>query len=185
MLARAVVVDRWLRPGLEVCLGRGRFREQRPDRVELFGPREVRGAGDRDLAIVQIGSGSYERERLERLRGRPQERDKTRIAGFGDDPPVAHRDGVHRVDRLDHAASGHLDLDRAGHSVGIMPACPSCRKWKPGCASSTRWSPGRPIERAGPGHIATVKTFDPPLVGPRRPAFRRCEPAWEEPAVPD
>ena len=51
-----------------------------------------------------------------------------------------------------------------GHSGETMPdgRCPSYRKSRPGCASSTRSSRGRPSSRAGPAHIATLKTFDPP-----------------------
>ena len=41
--------------------------------------------------------------------------------------------------------------------------CPSCPRSKPGAASSIPLSSNSPIEQAGPAHIATLKTFDPPL----------------------
>ena len=42
-----------------------------------------------------------------------------------------------------------------------------------------------PIERAGPAHIATLKTFAPPLADARRPPPRGRAAAREEPALPD
>ena len=71
VLPGAVVLDR-RRVGacLEVGLGRGGRGEQRADRIELLGRCPVRGARDRDLAVVEIGPRADERQRLERLRRR-------------------------------------------------------------------------------------------------------------------
>ena len=41
--------------------------------------------------------------------------------------------------------------------------CLSYPRSRPGCESSLRWSRRLPIERAGPAHVATLKTIDPPL----------------------
>ena len=42
-------------------------------------------------------------------------------------------------------------------------ACPSYRRSRRGFASSTRSCRASPVLQAGPAHIATLKTFDPPL----------------------
>ena len=39
--------------------------------------------------------------------------------------------------------------------------CPSYPRWRPGCGSSTLV--GAAVEKPGPAHVATLKTFDPPL----------------------
>ena len=76
---------------------------------------------------------------------------------------VAHGDGVHGVHRLDDAAAGHLDLDRVGHcrnTTSQMPELPEVEAWVRELDPLVSQSP---VARAGPAHIATVKTFDPPL----------------------
>ena len=45
----------------------------------------------------------------------------------------------------------------------LAARCLSYRRWRRGCASSTRSCRLSAIEQAGPAHIATLKTFDPPL----------------------
>ena len=42
-----------------------------------------------------------------------------------------------------------------------------------------------PVERAGPAHVATLKTFEPPLRCARGPAPRRSTPPGQAPALPD
>ena len=81
----------------------------------------MRGAGDRDLAVVEIGALPHEQERLNRLGRGAEKRHEPRIAGLRDDAPAVHRDSVHGVDRLDDAAPRHLDLDRVGHSGETTP----------------------------------------------------------------
>ena len=165
MLARAGVLDRRrLRAGLEVGLGRTAPSRGAPGRVELLRAGEVRGARDRDLAVVEVGAGAHEREHLERLRRRAEEGEQPRVAGLGNDLPVADGDGVHGVDRLDDTAAGYLDLDRIGHcretTSMTMPELPEVEAW---VRELDPLVSRAPIERAGPAHIATVKTFDPPL----------------------
>ena len=41
--------------------------------------------------------------------------------------------------------------------------CPSCRRWRRGAAPLDDPVSAFPIAKAGPAHIATLKTFDPPL----------------------
>ena len=79
VLARAVVLDRRrVGSGLEVGLGRGRVCEERAHGVELLRQRPVRGAGDRELAVVDVGSRAGERQRLERLRRRAEKGEEAR-----------------------------------------------------------------------------------------------------------
>ena len=62
MLSRAVVLDPRrpcvgsTRSALEVVLARGRLGEQAANRLELLGTGEMRGAGDRDLDVIEIAS---------------------------------------------------------------------------------------------------------------------------------
>ena len=86
VLSRAVVLEACrLRAALEVVLRRAGPGEQAPHRLELFGPMEVRGAGDRDLGIAQIGSRANDGQRLERLRRAPEERAELRVSAGVDD----------------------------------------------------------------------------------------------------
>ena len=96
--------------------GRGNLGEKRANGGELFRVSEVSGAGNRDLAVGELGVGPHEHERLDRLRRRAQEGQDLRVASLRHDLPVAHRDGVNRVNCLDDAAAGHFDLDRVGYS---------------------------------------------------------------------
>ena len=62
VLSRAVVFEACrLRAALEVVLRRAGPGEQAAHRLELFGPMEVRGAGDRDLGIVEVRPRANER----------------------------------------------------------------------------------------------------------------------------
>ena len=65
-----------------------------------------------DLLVVEVGPRTHDGKRLQRLRGRPEERDQARVAGGELDPTVPDRHRVHDVQRLDHLASRHLDDDR-------------------------------------------------------------------------
>ena len=112
--ARGRVADE---PALELVLGRRRLREQRAHGLERLRPGEVRRGGDREVAVVEIVARARERQRLERLRRRAHEGDERRVAGRRHDGAVAHRDGVHAVDRLDQAAAAHDYADRA-HAEG-------------------------------------------------------------------
>ena len=113
MLSRAVVLEACrLGAALEVVLRRAGLGEQAAHRVELFGPMEVRGAGDRDLGIAQIRSRANEGQRLERLRRAPEERAEPRVSAGVDDPPFGHRDRVHAMRRLDDLTAPDLDHDR-------------------------------------------------------------------------
>ncbi len=68
--------------------------------------------------------------------------------------------------RLDHRRRRleglHRLTARLAPTVTLL-SCPSCPKSRPGGSSSTPTSTRSPIEKAGPAHIATLKTFDPPL----------------------
>ena len=113
VLSRAVVLEPCrLRAALEVVLRRAGPGEQAPHRLELFGPMEVRGAGDRDLGIAQIGSRANDGQRLERLRRAPEERAELRVSAGVDDIPVGHGDSVHAMPRLDDLTAPDLDHDR-------------------------------------------------------------------------
>jgi hypothetical protein len=72
----------------------------------------VRGARDREVAVVQIVARARKRQRLDRLRRGAHEAGERRVPGLGDDRAVAHRDRVHAVLRLDDAVAAHLDDDR-------------------------------------------------------------------------
>ncbi len=112
MLSRAVVLDgRGVRPAFELLLGRRRFREQAPHRLELLGAREVRRARDRDLRAGEVHAGTHERERLDRLRRAAEVGDEQRIARGPDHRSVPNGDGVHDVACLDELAAHDLDED--------------------------------------------------------------------------
>ena len=65
------------------------------------------------------------------------------------------------------------DHARATRGRGLARACstPTCKR--------------SPIEQAGPAHIATLKTFDPPLVGARGRGLRGRAPPREAAPLPD
>ena len=52
------------------------LREQAPHGLELVGAMEVRRARDRDLGVVEVRPRAHERQRLDRLRGAPEEGDE-------------------------------------------------------------------------------------------------------------
>ena len=169
VLARAVVLDRQrpracvlITARLEIGLRRGSLREERTNGVDLIRVGEVGGTGDRDLAIREIWTSPNEGKRLQRLRGGAEKRQQPWVAGLGDDPPVSHSDGMDRVDRLDDTAAGHFHLDRIGHSRETIPVpeLPEVEAW---VRELDPLVTRAPIERAGPAHIATVKTFEPAL----------------------
>ena len=65
-----------------------------------------------DLLVVEVGPRAHHGQRLDRLRGRAEERDQAGIAGGELHPPVADGDRVHDVAGLDDTAAGRLDDDR-------------------------------------------------------------------------
>ena len=163
MLAGAGVLDRRrLGAGFEIGRGRVRLLEHPADDRELLGAGEVGRAGDRNLTAVEGGPSTHEWQHLERLRSRTEEDDASRFSGLRDDRSVANGDRVHRVHRLDDVPAHHLDLDRSGHSreTTPMPELPEVEAW---VRELDPLVSRAPVERAGPAHIATVKTFDPPL----------------------
>src|SRR5207245_1417965 len=102
----------FLRTALEVLLGRGSRREQPVDRRELVRVRVVRGAGDCDQAVVELGPGAHERQRLQRLRGGAEEGDEARVTSRREDPTVPDGDGVDAVSGLDDPTPAHGYADR-------------------------------------------------------------------------
>src|SRR5512132_2114020 len=163
VLPRAVVLELRALEGaaLEVVLGRRRLREERPDRLELGVVRQMRGRGDREVAVIQVLTRARERQRLDRLRGRAHERDEVWVSGGCDHLPVLDGHSVHPVCGLDGLATQRRYPDRLSHEAGtLVPELPEMEAWRreldgPVSAFS--------ISKAGPAHIATMKTFDPPL----------------------
>ena len=101
VLSGAVVLElRGLGPALEVVLGGGRLCEQAAHRRELLGARQVRGAGERDLRLVEVGRRAR-REAPGSASRSAEERDEARIPGDGDHLSLRHRDRVHAVAGLD------------------------------------------------------------------------------------
>ena len=66
---------------------------------------QVRGRGDREVALVEVLTRARERLGLDRLRGGAHERDEARVAGRRDDLAVPNGDRVHAVHRLDGLAA--------------------------------------------------------------------------------
>ena len=64
------------------------------------------------MLVVDVRARAHDRQRLERLRRRAQERDEARVAGRELDAAFADGDGVHLVAGLDDLAARHLDDDR-------------------------------------------------------------------------
>ena len=86
VLARAVVREQaraaaFLRPELEVVLGRRRLREQARSSSELRRLRPMRRARDRELLLRQVVPLARERQRLDRLGRRSEEGDELGIPG--------------------------------------------------------------------------------------------------------
>ena len=88
-----------------------------PDPVAQAG--EVRGAGDRDLRIVEVGARAHERERLEGLRRGAEVRQETRISGCPDDSAALDCQSVHVVSRLDDVAAPDDYADRVVHDGSV------------------------------------------------------------------
>ena len=62
VLPGAVVLEAGgLRAALEVVLGRVGLREEALHGLQLVGTMEMRRAGDRDLGVVEVGSGAHDR----------------------------------------------------------------------------------------------------------------------------
>ena len=137
---------------LEIQLRRGRGGEQRPDGGELVGESTVRGARDRDLAVIEVGPGPHERKRLDRLGRRAKERDELRVTRLPHDrgrrAPRPRGRRVHASTTSPRVTSTWIAPAIAGR---LCPRCQSYRKSRPGCASSTRSSrtPDR-ARRTGP-----------------------------------
>ena len=151
----------------------------------------MRRADERDLLVVEVGSRPRDRQRLDRLRRGAQVRDEARVAGGELDAPVADGDRMHDVPRLDDVAARDLDDERlhvadgtetvvadevgqpAGAYAGRMPELPEVEAW---VRELDPLVSRAPVESARPGHIATLKTFDPPptaLEGRRSPGSSR------------
>jgi formamidopyrimidine-DNA glycosylase len=66
------------------------------------------------------------------------------------------------VPRLDRVTADNLDDDRLGHgrTLSDMPELPEMEAWRRALDPPVSASP---VVQAGPAHIATLKTFDPPL----------------------
>lgn len=113
MLPRArVLKPSRLGAALEVVLVHARLGEQGEHGGELVRAVNVRRARDRDLAVVQVGTGADEGERLDRFCRAPEVGDEVGIARRLHDRPVGDRDGVNDVPGLDDACAGGLHHDR-------------------------------------------------------------------------
>jgi formamidopyrimidine-DNA glycosylase len=67
---------------------------------------------------------------------------------------------VHTVHGLDGPAAARGDGDRLSDDGSLVPELPEMEAWRRQLDGPVSASP---IEKAGPAHIATLKTFDPPL----------------------
>ena len=94
------------------------------------------------------------------MAGRAHEGHEPGVAGLGDHRSVLDGDRVDPVARLHRLAATDGYRDRLGHGERrLMPEYP---EMEAGAASRT--TPSEPSRsKAGPAHIATLKTFDPPL----------------------
>ena len=170
------------RPHSRSSSGRGRVGEDPAHDRELLRRRPMGGADERELLVVEVGSCPRDGKRLHRLRRGAQVRDEPRVARGELDAPVADGDRVHDVARLDHVAARHLDDERlhGGGAVlepdrphlGVrtpkrtavayaecMPELPEVEAW---VRELDPLVSRAPVESARPGHIATLKSFDPP-----------------------
>ena len=181
-------------PALELVLLGRRLREQAPHGGELLGRSEVRRRGDRDLLRRQVVARADERQRLERLRRRTQERDEVRVAGLLDDRAVAHGNRVDHVPRLDDLAAPDGDNDRI-HGGRLLLRSHAASELRSSDARDARsggvGAGARPARvgvagtpgRAGPHRDA--EDLRPAAARARRPAVRGCAPAREVVALPD
>ena len=63
-----------------------------------------------------------------------------------------------------------------------MPELPEIEAWRRLLDPDVKRSP---VAQAGPAHIATLKTFDPPLAALEGEGFAGCAPAGEAVPLPD
>ena len=126
VLSGAVVPERARRlalgAALELVLLGGRLGEQRPDRADLLRVGQMRRGGDRQLTVVEVGPRTDDRQRLDRLRRRPHERDEPAVARFRDDSAVPDRDRVDGVPSLDDVPAADGYRDRLSHEDGTLSA---------------------------------------------------------------
>ena len=137
VLARAVVVDRLLRaallpPAVELVLAAAGRGQQLAHGLDVPRRAVVRGGRDRELLLAELRVGARERQRLQRLRGRPQRGGQRRVAEGRDGLAVANGDAVHLVDGLDERPAPHGYPERLSH--GRERRCLSYRRSKPGAA---------------------------------------------------
>jgi len=149
-----------LEAALELVFAGGRPFEERTDGVELRRFRPVRGAGDRELALREVVTRAHERERLERLRGRAHADGRRRLAAESTTSPS--RTAATSTTCSDstippRSTATSAQVPRRGAYVPELPEVEAWRRALDGPLQRT------PIEQAGPAHIATLKTFDPPL----------------------
>ena len=103
---------RRLGPALELVLGRGRVPEETAHRIKLIRARQVGRTRDRKLVVGEIRPGAHERQRLDRLRRRPDVRDQRRVASLHDRATVLHGNRMHAVPCLDDSTTLENDLYR-------------------------------------------------------------------------
>jgi len=108
-----------LETDLEVVLGRGRFREQPPDRLDLLGFGSMGSRCDRDIHVVEVVPGANQRECLERLGRGAKRGEEKRVARLGDDRALLHRNGVYEVQGLDERATAHGYADRVHEARSV------------------------------------------------------------------
>ena len=126
----------------------------------------MRGGRDRELCRLEVVARARESERLERLRRRAHERDELGVTGRLDHAPVRDGDGVDAVARLEGAAAHDADVDRVHQAATLprygcgVPELPEMEAWRRALDEPVR---AFPVARAGPAHVATLKTYDPPL----------------------
>ncbi len=129
------------------------------DRLELLGRRLMGCARDRELVVGKdavLGHG----QRLEGFRAGTHECDRAGVAGCVHDRHAPDGDRVHAVPRLEDGAPLDDYADGVRHGRNLMPEFPEIEALRRSLDEAVRVAP---IEQAGPAHVATLKTFDPPL----------------------
>src|SRR5439155_340981 len=114
---------------------------------------------DREVALLQVVARAREGQGLERLRRGAHERDEAGLPGRRHDAPVLHRDRMDDVHRLDDRAPPN-DYPERLHRKDPMPELPEMEAWRRALDEPVS---AFPIAKAGPAHVATLKTYDPPL----------------------
>ena len=140
---------------LEVVDRRSGTREHLPHRRQLGRLGVMRRAGDRDLVVVEVVVALDERNRLDRLRRRAQKE-----AQVVAPPLAAGRRDVDAMHRLDDVAAPHGYPDCVHRRSVVVAGTARGRSLAAQLDPLVKRSP---IERAGPAHIATLKTIEPPL----------------------